>query len=104
MSLITTLLLALSLAADAFAVSVGTGISEKKIRTQDAMKMAFSFGFFQAMMPVIGFTVASIFASAITAYDHWIAFGLLVYIGSNILPGNGIIFNFVVILCVILCI
>lgn len=83
MSLITILLLALSVSADAFAVSVGTGISEKKIRTQDAMKMAFSFGFFQAMMPIIGFGVASMFATAISTYDHWIAFGLLGYIGAN---------------------
>ena len=83
MTLITVLLLALSVAAAAFAVSVGAGISEKKIRTQDAMKMAFSFGFFQAIMPIIGFMVASMFASVIEAYDHWIAFGLLLYIGGK---------------------
>jgi len=45
--------------------------------------MAFSFGFFQAVMPIIGFTVASLFARQIMDYDHWIAFLLLGYIGGN---------------------
>ncbi len=83
MSSITILFIALSLAADAFAVSVVAGISEKKIHIQNALKMAWIFGFFQAIMPVIGFTFASFFSSSIEHYDHWIAFILLSYIGAN---------------------
>lgn len=85
MSFITVLLLALSLSADAFAVAVGTGISNKKITTKEATSMAFSFGFFQALMPIIWFYLASLFASIITSYDHWIAFLLLGGIGINMI-------------------
>jgi putative Mn2+ efflux pump MntP len=53
MSFFTIILLALSLSADAFAVAVGAGISQKKIQIRDSLLMAFSFGFFQAIMPVI---------------------------------------------------
>ena len=83
MSLITIFLLALSLSADAFAVAVATGISQSSIRTKQALSMAFSFGFFQAVMPIIGFLLASLFAEQIMGYSHWIAFVLLGYIGGN---------------------
>lgn len=53
MSFITLFLLSISVSADAFAVAVGTGISEKHIKTQQALSMAFSFGFFQAIMPIL---------------------------------------------------
>lgn len=85
MSFITVLLLAISLSADAFAVAVGTGISQKNIRIKQALLMAFSFWFFQALMPIIWFYLASLFASLITDYDHWIAFVLLGYIGVNMI-------------------
>ncbi|MFZ4461714.1 MAG: manganese efflux pump MntP family protein [Patescibacteria group bacterium] len=85
MVFLANLLLALSLAADAFAVAVGTGISQKKIQLKQALLMAGTFGFFQALMPVIGFVLASFFAKYITAYDHWIAFILLGYIGGNMI-------------------
>ena len=83
MSLITIFFLALSLSADAFAVAVATGISQSTIRTKQAISMAFSFGFFQAVMPIIGFLLASLFAEQIMGYSHWIAFVLLGYIGGN---------------------
>ena len=83
MSLITIFLIALSLSADAFAVAVATGISQSQIQTKQAFSMAFSFGFFQAIMPIIGFLLASLFAKQIMSYDHWIAFILLAYIGGN---------------------
>jgi manganese efflux pump family protein len=83
MSFFTIILLALSLSADAFAVAVGTGISQNKIQKRQSLSMAFSFGFFQAIMPIIGFFAASLFAKQIMDYDHWIAFVLLGYIGGN---------------------
>ena len=83
MSLITIFLLALSVSADAFAVALATGISRSSIQTKQALSMAFSFGFFQAVMPIIGFLLASLFAEQIMGYSHWIAFALLGYIGGN---------------------
>ncbi len=85
MSLLTIFLLALSLSADAFAVAIATGISQQPVRTKQALSMAFSFGFFQAIMPIIGFLLASLFAKQIMSYDHWIAFILLAYIGGNMI-------------------
>lgn len=85
MNILTLLLLSTSLAADAFAVSVATGISEKKISLKNALKMSFSFGFFQAMMPILGFFLAGIFFVYIQNFTHWIAFFLLVYIGGNMI-------------------
>lgn len=85
MSLLTIFLLALSLSADAFAVAIATGISQQPVRTKQALSMAFSFGFFQAIMPIMGFLLASLFAKQIMSYDHWIAFILLAYIGGNMI-------------------
>lgn len=85
MFFITLFFLALSLSADAFAVALGAGISQKSIKMMQALKMAFSFWFFQALMPIIGFFLASIFSKYITSYDHWIAFILLGYIGWNMI-------------------
>lgn len=85
MSFVTLLFLAISLSADAFAVAVGTGISQDKIRKKQAISMAVTFGVFQAMMPIIGFYLASLFAHSIGSFDHWIAFLLLGYIGGNMI-------------------
>lgn len=79
------LLLSFSLAADAFAVSVSTGMSEKNIDQKNALLMSGCFGFFQAIMPIIGFLLASLLSNFIENYDHWIAFLLLGYIGGNML-------------------
>ncbi len=85
MSFVTILLLALSLSADAFAVAIGTGITQDKVHKKQAISMAMTFGVFQAMMPIIGFYLASLFSSVMNSYDHWIAFILLGYIGSNMI-------------------
>lgn len=85
MSFITILFLAFSLSADAFAVAVGTGISQKKVHKKEAFSMALTFGIFQGVMPILGFLLATLFTEAITSYDHWIAFVLLGYIGANMI-------------------
>lgn len=85
MSSITILLLALSLSADAFAVAISAGISQKHIQMKQAISLAFCFGLFQAMMPIIGFYGASLFSDIIRDYDHWIALILLTYIGGNMI-------------------
>ena len=85
MSFVTLFLLSLSLSADAFAVAVGTGISQEKIQKKQAIFMAITFWGFQALMPIIGFYLASLFAHSIGNFDHWIAFILLGYIGGNMI-------------------
>jgi len=86
MNFISVLLIAIGLAMDAFAVSVSAGVKvpkESKIRT--ALVMALVFGFFQALMPVIGWIFGTGFAVYIDAWDHWIAFILLFLIGMKMI-------------------
>lgn len=85
MSYITLLLLAISVSADAFAVSISAGITEKKISQKQAISLAFTFGLFQAIMPIIGFYLTSLFEKSILHYDHWLAFFLLGYIWWNMI-------------------
>ena len=85
MDFITLLLLALGLAADAFAVAVTNGICSHKITKKDAYKTAFIFGFFQALMPVLGFILGKTFSEIICLYQHWVALLLLGAIGINML-------------------
>ena len=79
------LLLAVGLSMDAFAVSVCKGLSVKKATVKQGLLCGAWFGGFQALMPVLGFFLASLFAKAIESFDHWIAFGLLAVIGINML-------------------
>ena len=79
------LLLAFSLSMDAFAVSVCKGLSMKKAGLRVGAICGAWFGGFQALMPLAGFYLATLFANAIKAFDHWIAFGLLALIGINML-------------------
>ena len=78
-------LLAVGLSMDAFAVSVCKGLAMKKATLKAEATCGLWFGGFQALMPVTGFFLGSLFAEAIEAFDHWVAFGLLVVIGINML-------------------
>ena len=82
---ISILIIALGLSADCFAVALGGGFSLKKITLNHVLRISFSFGIFQALMPAIGWLVGSSFAGLISSFDHWIAFGLLVFIGGRML-------------------
>ena len=79
------ILLSVSLAMDAFAVSISAGISMQKTAWKEAVRIAFAFGIFQALMPAIGFYGASSFYSYICTVDHWIAFFLLAFIGGKMI-------------------
>ena len=81
MSYITIFILSFGLAMDSFAVSISYGCSPKKPSAREMFTIAFFFGSFQAIMPVIGWYLGKFFANLIHSYDHWIAFGLLAYIG-----------------------
>ncbi len=86
MGLAELLLLSISLAMDAFAVSVcGSMVLTPADRLQGALKFGTWFGFFQFLMPVIGYFAAISFIDYITAYDHWLAFVLLAYLGTNMI-------------------
>ena len=79
------MILAIGLSMDAFAVSVCKGLAMKRANLKGAMTCGVWFGGFQALMPLIGFFLGALFAKAIESFDHWIAFGLLVIIGLNML-------------------
>ncbi len=85
MGLAELLLLAVGLSMDAFAVSVCKGLSMKKATARAGIICGVWFGGFQALMPLLGFLLGSMFAGAIEAFDHWVAFGLLAVIGINML-------------------
>ena len=79
------LLLALGVSMDAFAVSICKGLAMQKADWKGQLTCGVWFGGFQALMPLIGFFLGTLFASAIQAIDHWVAFVLLGFIGGNML-------------------
>ncbi len=78
-------LLAIGVSMDAFAVSICKGLAAKKVGIKEKLTCGLWFGGFQALMPLIGFFLGALFAEAISAFDHWVAFGLLGLIGFNML-------------------
>lgn len=85
MSVIELMLIAMGLSMDAFAVSIGKGLSVCHLRPRHSMSVGLWFGGFQAMMPLIGYALGASFASLVSDYDHWIAFVLLGIIGANMI-------------------
>lgn len=85
MSLLSLLILAIGLSMDAFAVSICKGLALKKITLAKAAAVGLWFGGFQALMPAIGYLLGRQFERYITAFDHWIAFVLLGFIGINMI-------------------
>lgn len=80
MSLLDIILLAIALAMDCFTVSIVSGVLARDLRP---FRMALLFGLFQALMPLIGWAGISYFSHYLSAIDHWIAFGLLAFIGGR---------------------
>lgn len=85
MGLITLLIIAVALAMDAFAVSIATGIKLGCVTSRQTFRLAFHFGLFQFMMPIIGWLLGAGMENLIEALDHWIAFGLLAFIGGKMI-------------------
>ena len=79
------LLLALGVSMDAFAVSICKGLAMKRATLKAGLTCGLWFGGFQALMPLIGFFLGTLFREAIMAVDHWVAFILLGYIGVNMI-------------------
>jgi len=80
-------IIALALSTDALAVSIVLGLGMERATFKKALIVALYFGLFQALMPLIGFFVATLFASTVQAVAHWIAFGLLLALGAKMLFG-----------------
>lgn len=78
-------LLAIGVSMDAFAVSICKGLATRKAGLREMGACGLWFGGFQALMPLIGFFLGTLFSAAIVAFDHWVAFGLLAFIGGNML-------------------
>jgi len=85
MDLFTLLGTAFALAMDAFAVSIAGGVSLRIVGFRQTFRLSWHFGFFQAMMPVLGWSAGLTVRSFIEQYDHWVAFGLLVCVGGNMI-------------------
>ncbi len=85
MGVIELLLLAVGLSMDAFAVSVCKGLALGRPGLRQTVIVGLWFGGFQALMPLLGFLLGTSFQSYIQSVDHWIAFGLLAFIGANMI-------------------
>lgn len=82
------IIIAIGLAMDAFAVSVCKGLSMKKMSYRKAIIIAFYFGVFQAIMPIIGFFIGELFSNVVESIDHWIAFFLLLFVGGRMIKDS----------------
>jgi manganese efflux pump family protein len=83
--LATVILIAIGLAMDAFAVAIAKGITVNRNRRRAAILLASLFGGFQALMPVLGWLAGLGLRDIIMGIDHWIAFGLLGFIGAKMI-------------------
>lgn len=88
MSLIDITFLALALAMDCFTVSIVSGVIIRKYILSIILRMAVLFGLFQAMMPFIGWLGTSYFSHYLESVDHWIAFGLLAFLGGKMIKDS----------------
>jgi putative Mn2+ efflux pump MntP len=85
MDAITLFAVALSLALDAFSVAIASGIEAKNQTKSVGLKMATSFGAFQAFMPLIGWSAGIELVYLISGFDHWAAFTILSVIGFKMI-------------------
>ena len=85
MSFLNIIAMAVALAMDAFAVAIATGVRLKRVSLRQFFRLAWHFGLFQAVMPIIGWSAGLTVRGSIERYDHWIAFGLLSFVGINMI-------------------
>lgn len=85
MTIVELILLSAALAMDCFTVSIASGLIQRRLVVKTMLITAVMFGFFQGLMPLIGWIGMSFFANAIQAWDHWIAFGLLAFLGGRMI-------------------
>jgi putative Mn2+ efflux pump MntP len=85
MDLFSILIIAIGLSMDCVAVAVASGLTLGKVRRSDAVKIGVFFGGFQGIMPIIGWLLGLTFITLISGFDHWVAFGLLAFIGGKMI-------------------
>ncbi|MBN1890719.1 MAG: manganese efflux pump [Thermoflexales bacterium] len=85
MSLIEVILIAIGLAMDALAVSLGIGAAGRANAQRARFRLAFHFGLFQGLMPILGWLGGTRVEHLISSFDHWIAFGLLLFVGGRMI-------------------
>lgn len=85
MSLAEVLLIALSMAMDAFAVALGAATTGKAVGLRPTFRLSFHFGLFQFLMPLVGWLAGVTIEKYIARVDHWLAFGLLAFVGIRMI-------------------
>ena len=85
MTFLEILMIAVSLAMDATAVCLGVGTTSHATKLRSRLRLAYHFGLFQFLMPVIGWLAGTTIAPLIAAFDHWITFGLLLFVGGRMI-------------------
>jgi len=88
MSLLEIIIVAVALSMDTFAVAIALGLSVKKLKIKEVLMPAIYFGFFQAVMPLVGYFAGVNFASRIQSVDHWVAFALLGLVGGKMIKDS----------------
>lgn len=88
MDYITLLGIALGLSFDTFAVSLTCGVIKSKISFTEAMRIAFTMALFQGGLPVLGYFLGTAISQYVSTFDHWIAFGLLLFLGAAMIIGG----------------
>jgi putative Mn2+ efflux pump MntP len=82
---VTLVFIALALAMDAFAVALAAGVALYPVSKRQLFRLSFHFGLFQGLMPIIGWLAGLSVQRLISAYDHWLAFGLLSFVGGKMI-------------------
>jgi putative Mn2+ efflux pump MntP len=82
---LSVMVIAVALGMDAFSVAIGIGVANRKDAWRPTLRLAFHFGLFQFIMPLAGWLAGNTVAGIISGYDHWIAFGLLAYVGGKMI-------------------
>ncbi|MEA3546633.1 MAG: manganese efflux pump MntP family protein [Thermodesulfobacteriota bacterium] len=82
---LTLIFISLALAMDAFAVALAAGAVLHPVNKRQLFRLSFHFGLFQGFMPVLGWLAGLSVQSLISAYDHWLAFGLLSFVGGKMI-------------------
>jgi len=88
MSFLEIILIAIGLSMDAFAVSITLGLSASNLKTKEYLIPGIYFGFFQALMPFIGYFTGTLFTDKLQSLEHWIAFILLGFIGGKMIKDS----------------
>jgi len=88
MSLLEVLLIAIGMAMDAFAVCLGVGTVQEAAGPRRTFRLAWHFGLFQFIMPVLGWFAGRSILQYITPYDRWLAFGLLAFVGGHMIQSG----------------